>query len=163
MDRNYKSLELNQDCQVYGTIKRSCVQTPERLPDRPEPVYSVVIAIDGNLAHTLGLLYGQCLGPHVTNLQELEDRFMNATELPFDSIIKPCVSGVGDSGEFDYGTPVQVSCRFEVIDGELSADGSGQFKFPRLVLRFVDAEWDDTPKPEPLPEPDPETLKFYDF
>ncbi len=36
--------------------------------------------------------------------------------------------------------------------------------FPRLTLRFVDAEWEDEkPTPEPVPEPDPETVKFYDF
>lgn len=109
-------------------------------------------------------MYCNSLGEHVSNLDDIYATFVHARELTFDSIQKPLTSGAGDSGEFDAGATVRVSCRLEVTEGEIDKDGDGMFYFPRLTLRFVDAEWEDEkPKPEPLPEPDPETLKFYDF
>ena len=132
-----KSLNLNEDCCVNGVIKRSCVSSPEHLTDRPKPVYSVTIGIDPGLAFSIGLLY-EGMGPETYELDKIMENLMNARELTFDSIQKPLVSGINiDTKEFDTGTPVRVSCRFEYVSGEIAADGYSVFKFPRLTLRFV--------------------------
>ena len=144
-----------------GRRKRA-VSHPITIQGRPKPIYSVTIKIDPGLAHSVGLMYLSCLGPECVNYEETGMSFMNARELTFESIQKPLVSGINiDTEEFDLGTNVRVSCRFESIDGELTADGRGMFKHPRLTLRFVDADWSQ--EPEPLPEPDPEVIVHYDF
>ena len=160
-----QTLNLNEDTQVYGFITDSRVSLPINAEGRPEPIYSVTIKPTPGLAEKIGLMYWSCLGPFCVNGEDLMREFSAARELTFESIQKPLVSGQNlDTNEFDHGQRVRVSCRFEVRDGQINSDGNGEWKFPLLILRFVDAEWEEEkPKAEPIPEPDPETLKFYDF
>ena len=156
---------LNEDCAITGTIVGSCVSNAEFLEGRPKPVYSVTIKpTHQGTCFSVGLLYVSSLGANVANMEDIEKSLMNADDLTFDTINKPLVSGVSDSGEFEVGTKVRVSCRFEVTDGDLSADGNGQFKFPRFVLRFVDADWaEEENKPEPIAPISDEVMALYDF
>ena len=153
---------LNEDTQVFGVVTHSSVSHPTTIQGRPKPIYSVTIKIDPGLAHSVGLMYLSCLGPDCVNYEETGMKLMNARELTFETIQKPLVSGINpDTEEFDHGTHVRVSCRFEAVDGELTADGRGIFKHPRLMLRFVDADWSQ--EPEALPDSDPEVISHYDF
>ena len=159
-----KSLNLNEDCFVCGEVTDSRVSKPQIIDGRNAPIYSVSIRATDELTQSLGLLYWSSLGPNVANLEEITQDLMNAKELTFESIHQPNVSGQNlDTGEFDYGTKVKVSCRFEARPGEVNADDTGCFMHPRLVLRFVDSDWKEEVSTNPLPETDPEVMAHYDF
>ena len=73
------------------------------------------------------------------------------------------VSGADpNNNEFSRGAHVKVSCRYELIDGELSDDGKGQWHFPRLQLRFVDSVAAPGPEISKV-ELDPEALVHYEI
>lgn len=148
----YRNLNLNEDTEVFGVITYSSVSKTEIINGRPKPIYTVSIKAEIGLSAAVASLYRSCLGPNCVNYHKIADGFENCQELTFESICKPCVSGFNpDTMEFEAGTPVRVSCRFEAIPGVIAPDGSGEYMHPRLMLRFVDACLPEEPvKPEPL-------------
>ena len=157
-----KNLTLNQDTQTYGYVQHSAVSKPEFVNGRE--IYSIDIEPeDPSDFYSIGLLYDAYMGPECVNREETVDQLMNAKVLRFESIQKPLTTGNDPTtGEFPAGSKVRVSVRFELRNGEMNHEGTGEFKFPVFQLRFVDAECSTEPA-ETITKPDPETLVYYDF
>ncbi|MDC0277605.1 hypothetical protein OAK87_01375 [bacterium] len=158
------NLNLNEDCYIVGTVVSSEV-TQARLASNDlgrQPVYSIEIKPEEGVTYSLGLLYGQATGQECLNADELHKQFERSQTLVFESLNKPCVSGVDSTtGEFTSGQEVRVSCRLEYKQ-TLSNKDNGFYATPRLILRFVDAEL--TVPVVPQPEVDWDTVyAAYDF
>ena len=136
------NLDLNKDTSVFGTIESSNVMQPYE--SNSSDIYSVTIRPhDSGLCQSLGLLFNANMGPNSLNSDEVAESFIQAQTLTFETIIKPMTSGAdGDDGEFVYGQNVKVSCRFEMTEPVTASIEEGFFMHPRLMLRFVDTDFE---------------------
>ena len=133
-------LDLNKDCQVFGTVVSSRIANPKV---GTRDVYSIEITPHNRgLGLSLGLLFQTMMGPCAINGEEVLDQFVMAQTITFETINKPlCCGAEGSNGEFTKGQHVRVSCRFELSEQMQSTqDSDGCFQHPKLILRFVDTD-----------------------
>ena len=166
------NLVLNQDTQLYGTVVSSNVCHSHWDELGKHQIYSIEIKPhEPGFMFDFGVFWHDMLGMNCLNGKQVADRFINSQTVVLETIVKPLCSGADSSdGEFSPGQNVRVSCRYELSEPVLPpSDSSGYYQQPRIMLRFVDTDFDpEANGKEFAPEPvlDEEALKtrsFYDF
>ena len=151
---------LNEDTSIICTVHISSVSAPAYQTDNGTDVYTIEIKNIDDLGGQLGRMYHACLGMTCLNADEIHKELTRSRILEFTSIQKPLVSGADEeTGEFNRGDRVKVSCRFEATPGDVQ--DSGQYYFPKLVLRFVDI-YEESAQSESTPI-EVEVPTEYDF
>ena len=160
-----QNLSLSKDLSINGSVTYSQVSKAELATADlgREPVYMIEITPDDpSLAEDIGVLYGSMTGPNCLNGFELYQEFKATRTLCFETILKPGVTGVDSSGEFQVGQHVKVSCRLEYKEIH-SAKENGFFCAPRLMLRFVDIFAPEVQTPKKKVEDEWKDETYYNF